>query len=65
MRTHYIDQDGGWVEARTNMRSQAPDFVKDQNGDAWGTEIELGEVRLDFGGYMVFTKNGWEYTKKL
>ena len=50
---------------RVNMRAQAPDFVKDENGDAWGTEIETGYVRLDYGGLMIHSESGWEYQMAL
>jgi len=46
---------------RVNMRAQAPDHVKDANGDAWGTETDIGYVQLDAGGVLIYTAHGWEY----
>jgi hypothetical protein len=48
---------------RVNMRAQAPEHVKDVNGDAWGTEWPPSEVQLDAGGTMLYTTAGWVFRK--
>jgi hypothetical protein len=46
---------------RVNMAAQAPDSIKDDDGNAWGWQWEPGCVHMDAGGVMAYIESGWIY----